>query len=84
MLNNFLTGSRSFYEMVWRNMVQADRRMRFECWANKSYTRNMKYLLLFHCNMFARTHLRITFILKSPVLLYLEYACVPSARSIVS
>jgi len=83
-LNNFLTGRRAFYEIMWRNNVQADRRMRSECWTNNSYTQNMKYLLLFHRNMVTRTRLRITFIPTLPVLLYLEYACVPSARSIVS
>jgi len=49
---------------MWRNVVQANRRMRFECWTYKSYNQNMKYLLLFHCNMFERTRLRFTFILK--------------------
>jgi len=49
-LNNFCPGSRAFYEITWKNVVDADRpqieiwRMYIECWMTRDTDTHSEYV----------------------------------------
>ena len=56
MFNNPPPESRAFCEVMWKNIVELDRRqmtiwrMRIACWIPKATDTHSEYVMLFHCN----------------------------------